>query len=456
MKTSMATSVDGVKKLGFERDFRYFIGCCTILLFLSTTHAIASEKDRHENHLRSQVLIRSLDKVNFTDGVHYNKSLTFSTGIGSGAFHFPGDDRHTVYTIGDRGVNVKCKDDVKVLGADVCEKGKIFPVTNYSPSIFKLQQQGEKGWKIVETIQIKDSNGKQISGLPNPFTSITTETAFDNQGHKIAFDANGLDTEAMVRLSDGDFWVSDEYAPSLVHLSAGGDILERLVPYGIDEELADARYPVLGRLPDILSLRKLNRGIESLAVSPDETFLYFIMQSPLANPDKKAFKTSRHVRLFKLDLKSKEVVAEYVYVIDTPESFLDDSTHDQSKVKVSEMVAYGDDKLIILERVSHTTKLFKVELENASNILNTAWDHVSTRPTLEQLTVLSTQNIIPLHKKRVLDSATDLPKNALPSKVEGVAILNEHELFLINDNDFGIKGDSTSLINLEVSDDFFE
>ncbi len=455
MKISLKNSATPESQLNRIIHISRLASYAAVVLALTSTHAFASGSKHHASRLKSQVFSRPLDIVNFSDGINYNTTLTFSTGIGSGAFHYPGDDSNTVYTVGDRGVNVKCKDDISVFGGDVCKKGKIFPVLNYAPSIFKLQKQHKKGWVVTQVIQLKDSNGKQISGLPNPFTSMATENAYDNKGNTLGFDASGLDTEAMVRLSDGSFWISDEYAPSLVHVSATGEILERLVPAGIEDELSKANYPVTGLLPEILSKRKLNRGIESIAVSPNEDFIYFIMQSPLANPGKSAYKKSRNVRLFKMDLKNKEVIAEYVYVIDTPDSFLADNTSKQSKVKVSEMVAYGDNKLIILERISKTTKLFKVTLDDASNILNTQWDNVVTSPSLEEVD-LNTADITPMEKELALDSATDLKPGALPSKVEGVAILNDHELFLVNDNDFGIEGASTYLINLKVAEDFFE
>jgi len=228
-----------------------------VLLSLTATQAIASKGEHNEFKVHSQDFVRALDVVNFSDGANYDTTITFTTGIGSGAYHYPGDDSNTVYTIGDRGVNIKCKDDVKVFGGDVCAKGKIFPVINYSPSIFKLQKQHKTGWTVTEIIQLKDADGKQISGLPNPFTSMATENAYDNKGNSIAFDANGLDTEAMIRLSDGSFWISEEYAPSLVHVSAAGIILERLVPAGIEDELSTANYPVKGLLPEILSKRNL-------------------------------------------------------------------------------------------------------------------------------------------------------------------------------------------------------
>ncbi|GBE12426.1 hypothetical protein BMS3Bbin14_00339 [bacterium BMS3Bbin14] len=424
--------------------------------YRNSARAAASRHKHHGFKAHSQILIRPLDTVNFSDGINYDTTLKFSTGIGSGAFHYPGDDRNTVYTISDRGVNVKCDDDVDIIGADICADGKIFPIANYSPSIFKLQRHGHHGWKITEVIRLKDATGKQISGLPNPLTSMTTETAYDKQGNTIGLDANGLDTEALLRLSDGTFWVSEEYAPSLVHVSAAGEVLERLVPVGVAGELNGANYPVVGVLPAILSKRKLNRGIESIAVSPDERYIYFIMQSPLANPNKKTYKKSRNVRLFKMDRQNEEIIGEYVYVIDTPETFLADSTSKQSKVKVSEMVAYGNDKLIVLERINKTTKLYRINLDGATNILYSEWDDTVTSPSLEQVTDLASVAIAPIAKEIALDSAVDLPPDALPSKVEGVAILDKHELFLINDNDFGIEGANTRLVDLKIGRRFFK
>jgi len=430
-------------------------GTCLIAITLVTGHAVAADNAHHEFEARIQTFKLPLDKVNFSDGINYNATLGFTTGIGSGAYHYPGDDRNTVYTISDRGVNVDCKDDLDIIGADICISGKIFPVAKYAPSIFKLQKQGRHGWNLVDVIQLKDASGAQITGLPNPFTSTDTEAAYNKNGLDIGFDVNGLDTEALVRLSDGSFWLSEEYAPSLVHVSATGEVLERLVPAGIEDELDAASYQVTGALPAILSKRKLNRGIESIAVSPDEQSIYFILQSPLANPNATAYKQSRHVRVFKMDLQSKTVVGEYVYVMDTPDTFIEDNSTKQNDVKISEMVAYAEDKLIVLERISKTTRLYRIELEQASNILNTEWDNIVTSPSLEQIADLAAMEIIPVKKEIALDSSLDIP-GVLPSKVEGVAILNNSELFLVNDNDFGIDGSDTQLINLKVGKQFFK
>ncbi|MBN4076727.1 esterase-like activity of phytase family protein [Mariprofundus ferrooxydans] len=366
--------------------------------------------------------------------------------FGSAAFHLSTDPANIVYTMTDRGPNIKCKDSFKVFGAALgfCPNGnKIFPVPSFSPSISKWRMD-HTGVTLLETIKMKDTLGNPISGLSNP-TSVflPTEANYDKNGNLLAGDPNGLDPEAFVKMKDGTFWVGEEYGPSILHLSATGRVLERLVPAGVEVQLAAATYTVVGSLPAILSKRKLNRGIEDIAISPNEQFLYFLMQSPLANPTVADYKTSRNVRLFKFDLATKTVVAEYVYQLDLPTTFTADATTAQSKVKLSEMVATGLDQLIVLERVSKTTKLFRVNLAGATNILGTAWDTIGTLPSLEQSNLV-TAGIATVSKTLAMDSAVDYP-GLLPKKVEGIGLLNNNELMLINDNDFGIFGGPTQI-----------
>lgn len=401
----------------------------------------------------SESIERPLDQVTFTDAAGTQIPLRFTTGLGSAAYHAAGDDDRTFYTLSDRGVNIKCSDDLDITGVDICADGKIFPVPNYTPSIYQLSRIKQQ-WVIADVVQLKNSAGLPISGLPNPLTLTDTEEAFDINGNPIALDPEGLDTEALLQLSDGSFWVSDEYAPSIVHVAADGRVLKRLVPAGIESDLSGAGYPVEGALPGILAKRKLNRGIESIAVSPDENFLYFALQSPLANPDKDAYEASRNVRLFKMDLNTMTILGEYVYVLDLPETFAADDTSKQNKVKVSEMAAVDTDNLVILERISNTTKLYQVTLDEASNILDSEWDSEVTSPSLEQTADLAAAGIEPINKTLALDSAVDIP-GVLPAKVEGIAIMSDTEIQLINDNDFGIEGDATTLVHLRKPQGFF-
>ncbi|RLL53262.1 esterase-like activity of phytase family protein [Mariprofundus sp. EBB-1] len=383
------------------------------------------------------------DVVLFSGGT---KKVPLDIAFGSAAFHLQTDPANIVYTMSDRGPNIKCKDSFKVFGAAVgfCPTGnKIFPVPSFSPSIFKWQID-HTGVTLLETIKMKDAAGKPITGVSNPSSVLLpTEANYDKNAVAFAGDPNGLDPEAFVKMQDGTFWVGEEYGPSILHLSATGRVIERLVPSGVEVQLAAATYPVVGSLPAILSKRKLNRGIEDIAISPNEQFLYFLMQSPLANPAVADYKTSRNARLFKFDLVTKTVVGEYVYQLDLPATFSADATTVQSNVKLSEMVATGLDQLIVLERVSNTTKLYRINLAGATNIFGTNWDVIGTLPSLEQSNLI-TAGIASISKTLAMDSSVDYP-GLLPPKVEGIGLLNNNELVLINDNDFGIFASPTQI-----------
>ena len=403
------------------------------------------------------------------------KSLDLNVGFGSGAFHYPGDPANRFYTVTDRGPNIKCKDSGKLIGIeDFCGAGegahKIFPMPAFTPTISKFELSND-GYQLIEQIPLKNRSGKRISGLSNDLKITNTEKSYANNGEQRAFDNEGLDTEAIVKLSDGSFWLADEYGPSLVRVAADGTIFERVVPAGMEQDLADADYLVSGKLPAVYAKRKLNRGMESLALSPDEQSLYFIMQSPLAHPNAAAYKASRNVRLMKFALNNGELgeaLGEWVYQIDSPAQFVDlpsgrgdlknGKIPKQSDVKVSEMVAVGNDDLIILERISKVTKLYRVQLSSGDNILGSALSRgaVTTRDsaepqTLEQIYDTGAVGGMPLVKALVFNSLTDVSQDKpLATKIEGIALLDNQHVALINDNDFGINGKPTQISVLPI------
>jgi len=224
-------------------------------------------------------------------------------------------------------------------------------------------------------------------------------------------------------------------------------MIARHVPTGTETDYSGAPYDVAGSLPAIIAKREANRGIEGLAVSPDERFLYFIMQNPLANPDSAAFRQARNSRLFKIERATMKVVGEFVYALDDPQSFRRDPSSKQSDPRISEMMAIGLDRLIVLERTEKTTKLHEVELAGATNILGTRWDDATTLPSLE-MSDASKVGIVSLTKALRLDTA-DLPQ--VVGKTEGMALLGDGSLALINDDDFGITGAHTQIVTIRGS-----
>lgn len=386
-----------------------------------------------------------LDSLEVGEG----STLALDVGIGSGAFHLAGERDELIYTVTDRGPNIKTKDAEKVhlKGMDG-KKGKIFPVPGFTPAIYAIEV-GADGYNVKQTIKLKGTDGLQISGLSNA----DTEAAWDINGKELDYDPDGVDAEALVKLKDGSFWIGEEYGPSLLHVAADGRVLVRWVPEGVGGTLQGADYPVDEKLPAILRARKLNRGIESIAISPDEQFLYFALQSPLAHPDTDAYRKSVNVRVFKIDRLKEEVIGEYVYTMDEPDSFVKDNAkkkRKQSDVKISEMTSVGTDKLVVLERINKTTKFYLVDLASATNIYGSAYDDVATRPSLEQSSIVELGSTRVLSKKLLFstDNGDDMP-----AKIEGMAHIGGNRWIMVNDNDFGIFGDKTYLVPLTMAID---
>jgi len=391
-----------------------------------------------------------LKTVSFEGG----KTVAFTVGIGSGAYRHPQGPASAFWTIADRGPNFPCGAAKKVTGVDgkkICgsvKKARIYPVPEYTPSIYGVHLNDDGTFSIKDVIALKDRDGNPVDGMLNPLTVATTENPVDGQGRPLAQNANAVDAEGLVLLSDGTWWIGEENGPSLLHVAADGRILTRYVPAGTEKDFAKANYEVVGALPAIFARRQANRGIESMAVSPDEKFLYTIMQNPLANPDADTYKKAKNARILKLDRATMKPVGEFVYRLDDPQSFRNDPSKKQNSPRISEMLALGTDRLLVLERTNKTTKLHEISLAGATDILGSKWDKAATRPSLEASNDLSGTGVTPVAKTLRFDSA-DFEE--IPNKLEGIAILGNGDVALINDNDFGITGDKTRVVVLSGS-----
>lgn len=406
--------------------------------------ALAAASDVSVRDYRSDDTLLMMGRHRFDNG----RTIDLTVGIGSGAFRHPDDPPNVFWTVGDRGPNIGCGEfrQIAQMEMPACREtknGRIYLTPSYTPSIYRVMLTDAGSFRITDVITLRDRDGIPLNGMPNPLRSATTENPLDARGKPLSQDVHGIDAEAVVRLTDGSFWIGDENAPSIVHVSAEGRIITRHVPQGAEQDFAGARYDVVGSLPAILVKRQANRGIESLAISRHERFLFFILQSPLANPDVAAFRTSRNVRLFKIERTSMQIVGEYVYVLDEPKTFRRDPSNSQPDVRISEMLAVGSDRLVVLERTEATTKLYEIDLANATNIHATPWDDIRTEPSLEQQANLADASIVPVSKALRFDTA-DHPK--IVGKTEGLALLPDGGLLLINDDDFGIGGARTQVV----------
>ncbi|MEU6121812.1 esterase-like activity of phytase family protein [Streptomyces sp. NPDC047123] len=340
-------------------------------------------------------------------------------GIGSDLY--PAGREGEFWTVTDRGPNGQIKVDSK--------KRRTFPVPGFDPAIVKIRVRGDKV-KVVSALPITTSSGKPVTGLPNQEGRDEAPYSYDAKT-PVPYDANGLDTEGIVRASDGTFWLIDEYGPSLIHVSARGRVIKRYVPRGL--QLRGADYPVAEALPGVLLHRKTNRGFEGLALLPGGD-LVMAVQSPLSLPDEDAGDDSRTARLLRFSPKKDAVTAEYAYRFD-PVGVVDPGEDDTSELKISSVVAVGRDRLLVQERTDKAARLQTVSLDRRANILGSKWDQATTQPSLEQLDDSAASGVPVLGKRLVVDLGT---VDGVPGKIEGVARVDGRTLALINDNDFGM------------------
>lgn len=363
---------------------------------------------------------KPLTPTNYPSMATLDKSTLMSTvgsvqvlngGYGSAAAMRDG----VFYVMTDRGPNIDGADDEK-----------IFSNPDFTPQIGKFRLEGTT-LKFVEAIEMKSSTGAKMSGLPNPkdMGGSTGETPLDTKGHVLSTDRNGLDPEGLVVMPDGSYWVSDEYGPHLVHFDATGKEVERV-----------NAFDTVRKLPAVFGRRRPNRGMEGLTLTPDGKHLVGVMQSPLYNPDKKVKKTSRICRILFFELATGKC-REYLYILDSP------------KMANSEIVAVSNTSFLVLERdgnmpgVEECSKLvYMIDVTGATDVTST---DISGRmlngKTLEQSTPEEIEEAgIKSVSKTLAFDIMSIP-NYPHDKPEGLIVISDNLLAIINDDDFGVSGE---------------
>jgi hypothetical protein len=346
--------------------------------------------------------------------------------IGSDLWHGPDDAENEFWAVTDRGPTR----GVEVGG----EEHRTFPVPEFTPFILHVRA-ADGELEVLRAIPIVTPRGEPVTGLSN--LAGTDEEPFDFAGNEpLAYNQSGLDVEGLVQTSDGGFWLAEEYRPSLVKLDADGGVIARYVPEGV--ALPDAGYPVEATLPAIYGLRQNNRGFEGLALSGDGQTLFAVLQSPLSNPDDQTGDASRSGRILAVDTASGRPVAEYVYALEDAAAFdpaLEDS--DQSEVKLSGLIWLDESTLLVLERTDAVARLYRVDLNGATDMLGSAWDDPATSPSLESLDDPAAAGVQPLPKTLAVDLAA-IPD--LPDAIEAVAMVDDDTIAVSNDIDFAVGG----------------
>jgi hypothetical protein len=356
-------------------------------------------------------------------------------GLGSDLYHIPGDAADIFYAITDRGPNNDTVQPDKSAGTG-------FVVPTFSPLILKVQISGSEV-KILETIAIKTKSGVGATGLPNIKGYDAVPTDVKGITADSMYNLSGLDAEGIVKTSNGDFWIVDEYAPSLAQLSSTGAIKARYVPAGWKG--TPTSFKAVKSIPALYLTRKANRGFEALALSPDGTTLFIGLQSPLLNPTKAVGDASLATRILRFDIGSKSFTGEFVFGFEKV-SLVDAKATKNSDLKLSAMVALDSNTLLVQERTDNSFLLSTITIDDSANILGSKWDLAATSPSLESYTGVGTnaevEKLIAASNKKVVFNSTSIA--TMPGKIEGVAVLDANHIVVVNDNDFNFAYNTTS------------
>lgn len=379
------------------------------------------------------------------------------------------DENYVFYTVPDRGPNDAAvpADEVDQVGIE--QNLRPFLLPEYQGRMVKFTLNVTDGTMTLDDqILLTQQDGTTpISGRGNvlgfdeiPVTYTEAGTDYDRAElttatdtfHILDHDPFGGDFEGIVRDNDGNFWMCDEYRPSLYKFATDGTLIERYVAEG-SSFLGFAPLEVgsygAETLPAIYSKRRANRGFEAIAYDPDSNVVYAFIQSPIENPNRNSIRDNSDViRILGVNATDGTPVSEYVYLLERNR----DAGLGTRVDKIGDAAYVGNGRFLVIERDSSqpgedTGKkyIFEINLTGATNILDNPIarrDSVSTTgfKTLEEMTAdeLASEGILPVHKTKLLN----LPSiGYMPSdKAEGLALLPGGSLAVLNDNDFGTAG----------------
>lgn len=415
----------------------------------------------------------------------------------SGLYFDAGESTETTYVfyaIPDRGPNEAAVSVSDVLAPSAPELGALtnlrpFKLPDYQARIARFEVNVENGTASLsdqiflsrmENNQLRAISGKgNVIGFDETPVRISkifsdTATVFDgadyvdtttNIGYReLILDPYGGDFEGILKDENGNFWMCDEYRPSIYQFDANGLLIKRLVPAGT----ADLTIPILGfslgagfygqeTLPSVYKKRRANRGFEAIAYDQEEGIIYAFIQSPIETPDRPTVRNNSDViRILGVNAEDGSVAAEYVYLLERNRT---DGIGNRVD-KIGDAVYIGNGRFMVLERDSSQPGedtgqkyVYEIDIKTATNLradaeLTALADKEESSgaedKTLEMMTAddLAAAGIRPAFKRKIVNLPT---LGYQPSdKAEGVALLPDGSIAVINDNDFGTAGAGNS------------
>ncbi len=268
------------------------------------------------------------------------------------------------------------------------------------------------------------------------------------------------DPEGIAIARNGNYYVSDEYGPSVREFRRDGTLLRTFTPPEnlIPKQTGGTVNYVDGR-PTIVNGRQDNRGFEGLAISPDGTKLYAMLQDPLVNEGSSSDgRRSRNLRMVEFDVATGTQTRQLTYQLASIADINDripgtasdfGATNQCRSIGISAVVALNDHQFLVIERDnrgygSDTTtddapvgskRVYLIDITGASDVKAISFANTNDLPA----------GVVAVAKTLYLDIQAALVANGviIPEKIEGLAIgpqLDDGSYLMLigSDNDFSV------------------
>lgn len=269
------------------------------------------------------------------------------------------------------------------------------------------------------------------------------------------------DPEGFARAANGNYYVSDEYGPSVYEYTADGKLVREFkTPANILPKEPNGTPNFVDGRPTIATGRQDNRGYEGLGISPDGTKLFAMLQDALVNEGDPDGRRSQNLRIVVYDVATGESSAQYIYQLESrtaindriPGTADDFGANAQGRnIGISSIIALNDTEFLILERDNRgvgvddplgklpvgSKRVYKIDITGATDVSNISLAGTNSLPA----------GVVPVQKQAdpFLDIAAALTQagQIIPEKFEGLAVGPQladgsYALLLGTDNDFSV------------------
>ncbi len=353
---------------------------------------------------------------------------------------------------------------------------------------FSVHTDDDQSGVFKPTTGLVPDNVSLLGGKIVPFVTKSNGTA---TAPKLGFTdiyKMPIDAEALVFKADGSGYFGDEYAAAIYHFNASKQIDGVITPpAAILPHLSVGTTPNFSSEIANVNGRRGNQGMEGVALSPDGSTLFGLLQSATIQDSGSGNQGRRNARLLVYNVTSATIpesaVAEYVLTLPILNDTLAGGAPNKTAAQ-SEIIALDNTHLLVLSRdgngkgvTSDAPPVFKsvllVDLAGATDISklnNGAYDleggditpsgaalasGITPVRWVEAVNLLNTLQLQKFGLNANAGSVADA--NSLSEKWEGMALApvkdpgspNDFFLFVANDNDF--TSTATKMLNLDGS-----